>query len=132
MKHTVYLPNELSARAKAAGLPLSGLLRRAVENELERRTKMASTEFQEHLLDLSDPDGREFTGRLPAAKVIADDHGATVVYLAEDGRVIVHDEQEARYTELSSEPSNELRALLPTDQYIEAMEALGIPAVVDI
>jgi post-segregation antitoxin (ccd killing protein) len=39
---TVYLPDDLGQRAKDAGLPLSRLLRAAVEKELAERDESAS------------------------------------------------------------------------------------------
>jgi hypothetical protein len=95
-------------------------------------SQLASNQFQEHHLDLVDSEGREFVGRLATAKVIAEDHETIVVYMTQDDRVIVHYEQEATLRELSNVPEKELRSILPPDVYIEAMEALGIPAVIDI
>ena len=131
MDITIYLPDELGRRAKAAELPLSRMLRDAVIEELERQDTVTRTlqDPQTFELDLEDRDGNSYRGRITGAKIAEDnDYSA---YLTTDERVIVHEEHKGRYTVLDC-PEDELANWLRGDAYIEAMNALGLTPVVDL
>ena len=85
MDITVYLPNELGERAKAAELKFSRLLREAVETELERRD--ANDGMTLHYVRQRDQDEHplrlRFTGRVVAQR---DD---MTVYLTDSGKVLL-------------------------------------------
>jgi hypothetical protein len=131
---TIYLPDELGQRAKAAGLNLSRLLRSAVTDEFERREQMAKTlsEPETYELGIEDPDGRGYIGRITGKMIAADDslNGATA-FLTEDQRVIVYHRQ--RYVELD-DPVEELRDWFEDEpaEYAAALEALGEKPVIDL
>ena len=97
MDITVYLPDEIGARAKDAGLNLSGLLREAVTGALDRRevVEAAVTDMAERRVETSEgrfgdsPVILRFTG-----KQLAGDSDVTViVWLIEDGRVLLEDRE---------------------------------------
>jgi hypothetical protein len=131
---TVYLPDELGKRAKANDLNLSRMLRDAVTNDLARRdaVKDALSSTETYELDLIDREGRGYTGRIKG-KLIAGAPGVSV-YLTDDERVIVHDEDRSEYHELEDHPAEYLRNWFPRDPgaYAEACEALGVKAVIDL
>ena len=131
MDITVYLPDEIGERAKAApGLNLSRLLRDAVTDALQRREAMAKTlsESQEHQVGVEDKDGRFFTGRITGSVIaISDD---LTVYLTDDERVLVHDSNKLRYWEVD-DAQEELRDLTG-GAYQDAMDALGLEAIIDL
>ena len=130
MNITVYLPDELGARAKAENLKLSRLLRDAVEDELRRRDAMAATleNVQTYELQLKDSrTGEAYKGRV-TGKLIDETHNARddfEVYLTADGRVLVYDANGLRYDQVE-EPETEL-AYFP-----DALIALGIEPVIDL
>lgn len=95
MNHNVYLPDPISERAKAAGLNLSGLLRTAVIDELDRQEALA--EAQDGMtLQTVDIEGEvgdaprrlRFTG-----KHISSGDGLGV-YLTNEGKVILADDED--------------------------------------
>lgn len=132
MDITVYLPDEIGERAKAAELNLSRMLRDAVTEELERRTAVENTlsDSQTIELELEDDEGRIYTGRITGAEIARQDHGDWSVFLAQDGRVILYDGERMKYWVLD-DPAAELAHLDPA-VYAEACSALGIKAVVDL
>lgn len=93
MNHNVYLPDEISERikrAKDAGteVNLSGLLREAVTDELDRldALEQAKDGMVRQTVDVQDRDGAvrlRFTGKLIVG------YGIPFVYLTEDGKVVL-------------------------------------------
>lgn len=133
MDITVYLPDEIGQRAKAAELNLSGLLRAAVSDELERRAQVTKTltEPQTYEIYLEDRDGRGYKGRITGAMLVRTNDDIEV-YLTDDERVIVYDENKTEHWELDN-PVAELRDWLVSDaDYAEAMKALGESPVIDL
>jgi hypothetical protein len=138
MNINVYLPDDLGERAKAAELPLSQLLRQAVQEELERREAVASTltESQTYELELEGDSGG-YTGRI-TGRWIAESSSGVVVYMTDDERVIAYDAPNLRYFTLTDDPSMDLDEglrnwLAPDDAaYISACSALGIKPVLDL
>jgi hypothetical protein len=133
MNINVYLPDDLGKRAKEAGLPFSELLRGAVVAELERREAVASTleETSEHELYLENKDGVSYIGRVTGTIIGRDRYGAGFVFLTDDERVLVYDENRSSYW-ISEDPEEDLRELLDDAEYFNAMQALGIKAVIDL
>ena len=131
MDITVYLPNDIGRRAKAADLPLSRMLRDAVTEELERRDAMTKTlEAAETIeLDLVDENGNPYTGRITGTTIADDDY--VTVYVTDDERVIVYVATRQKHVVLG-DPQTELESWLRGDAYIEAMAALGLKPVVDL
>lgn len=131
MDITVYLPDEIGRRAKAAELPLSRMLRDAVIQELERQDAVTKTltDPQTFELDLEDRDGNAYTGRITGAK-IADDRDVTI-YLTDDERVIAYEADKGRY-DVVDDPESDLANWLRGDAYLEAMNALGLKPIVDL
>jgi len=130
---TVYLPDEIGARAKEADLPFSRLLRAAVEEELNRREAVVETltdSSEYEVLNLEDNEGRLYTGRL-VGTMIAEGRNDVFVYLTDDERVLVHDNRHSKVHEIEDEEA-ELREWLEEEQYVEAMNALGLQPVVDL
>ncbi len=128
MDITVYLPDEIGERAKAAKLNLSAMLRAAVTAELERMDAMAQTmeSAAEITLDLEDSAGRPYKGRFVGREIAED------VYVTDDERVLFYDQREGRVHEIE-DPVEGLRDLChTTEDYAEACEALGVVPVVDI
>jgi post-segregation antitoxin (ccd killing protein) len=138
MNHNLYLPDDLGARAKAAELNLSRLLRDAVTDELERRAAVNETlaKTKEHLLNLTDDEERPYQGRLTGTEIAYDERNDIAVYLTDDERVIVHDGQKEKLHDLSVDPyqvvEETLRNWLDDDAYIAAMHALGMAPVIDV
>lgn len=134
MDFTVYLPDELGARAKELerGV-LSRLLRDAVTDELNRRIAMSTTlsDSSEHLIDVTDQEDRPFTARITGSRIAEEE--PKQVFLTKDERVILYDADYdgGRYWELD-DPESELREQLSPGPYSEAMHALGIKPVLDI
>ncbi len=145
---TVYLPDELGAKAKAAELPLSRLLRAAVEDELERRDTVEKTlsETQTYELEVLDEEDRPYTGRLKGKIIASDDTRTPVacedpgfmarerrstVYMTDDERVIVYDEDDGKIWP-QEDPEEDLRSWLGPGAYAEAMHALGLKPVIDL
>ncbi len=136
MDITCYLPDEVGQRAKAAELPFSQLLRAAVTEELYRRNAVAQTieEAEVHQLDLQDNDGRPYIGRLTGTRIgdAGGYNGNITVFLADDERVIVYDDERLELHELT-DPESELRAWLPDfGNYLDAMHDLGLTPEIDI
>ena len=123
----VYLPDAIGARAKAAELPLSRMLRDAVTSELERLDTMTKTlsDLKTFTLALENENGRAYTGRFQGAPI------ADNVYLLTDGRVLAYNENDASYAVLD-DPESEVEHWVSGDALIDAMDALGLRAVVDL
>ena len=131
MNVNVYLPDALGEQAKASDLPLSRMLRDAVETELQRRSAVETTlagKQDTYEVDLETKDGVAFRGRITGTVL---DPGSGTVFLTSDERVIVYDEKRCAIHELQ-DPEEDLRDWLSGDEYIAALAALGITAVVDV
>ncbi len=136
MNFTVYLPDGIGREVRKAknggfALPLSRLLQRAVVEELERRraVEQTLTALQTYELDLEDNEGRAYVGRI-TGRMIAETQDAQV-FLTEDERVFVYDESGPRYWQ-SEDPEGDLRGVLDTDGYMEALNALGLRPTIDL
>lgn len=133
MDVTAYLPNELHARAKEAGLSWSALLQAAVHKELDRQEAMRGTLAKEgprtFELYIEDRDGRGYTGRVTGAMIVVCDD--LTVYLTDDERVLLYDERKYEYWEIEN-AEEELRDNLDNAAYSDAMNALGIKPVIDL
>jgi hypothetical protein len=135
MKHNVYLPDDVSEPAKAAKLNLSGLLRDAVIDELERRAGMAETleEVEEYEVSIYDQrEDRGYTGRITGKLIAMSDDENVQVFLTDDERVIVYDSRDEDYFVVEDDPSEELRKWLSDEAYADAMNALGLKAIIDL
>jgi len=131
MDITIYLPDELGLWAKSAGLPLSAMLRAAVQEERQYREAIekASDAAKPIKLQLEDDEGRTYTGRFTGVELVEN------LYLKEDGTVLFYDED--RQTTYSPEPTQDLEEFLAGclrdhEDYIEACHALGITPEVEI
>ena len=134
MKHTIYLPDEISEAAKTSSLNLSGLLRGAVSEELERQKahQMLSDELQEIEIDLLDKEERPYKGRF-MGKQIAEGRDCTVYFSEHDeigSRILAHDMGKGEIAYI--EDVSELENWLEQGEYAEAMYALGETPVIDI
>jgi post-segregation antitoxin (ccd killing protein) len=131
MDITVYLPDELGRRAKDASLPLSRMLRRAVEDELRERDAMSEllTEPRTYVVDLIDEKGSGYTGRITGRLIAL---WQTIhVYVTEDGRVLGYDEEARRHWTIN-DPETDLRDRVPAEVYVQAMKSLCIAPIVDL
>ena len=142
MDITVYLPDELGARAKEAEINMSRTLRDAVTDKLGRIEAVA--ELMEgatkHELSLEDDDGRAYTGRIVGTSIVYNERNDVEVFVTEDGRLIIYDgEGQAYYDhgQVAEADRGEVGEVLrnrlqDNDQYLEAMGELGWEAVVDL
>jgi hypothetical protein len=94
MNHNVYLPDDISERAKAAGLNLSGLLRAAVVDELDRQAVLAAASdgMAPLEVDIQDADGRQLRLRFTGKHIAG--HVDLWIYLTEDGKVLLVGEED--------------------------------------
>jgi len=133
---TCYLPDEIGARARAADLPFSRLLRDAVINELERREAMTETlkDMRTYEIDLVDQEDREYTGRVTGSLIAYDSNLQIQVFLTDDERVIAYNEDKREHYQMGEIDIVEgLRNLLDDDEaYADALHALGEKPVRDI
>lgn len=125
---TVYLPDDIGAKAKRAELNLSRMLRDAVTDELERMEAMAATlqETEVYEIDLDDGTIGRITGKLLAA----DDQSGDEVYLTDDERVLFYDASREQVDELD-DPAEQLNGL-PPEMYSAVAEALGFKPIIDL
>ena len=133
---TVYLPDDIGAQAKEAGMNLSRTLRDAVESELERARAMKefAKDAQEWLLHL-ERDGWGFEGRI-VGTLLCENRSGHQVFVTEDGRLILYYPDEAKYYVMDDD-ADALREALKNvcddmDEYISAMAQLGYTATVDL
>src|SRR5205809_5294372 len=121
MDITIYLPDELGKWAKESDLPLSRMLRDAVEAERDRRKAVDSTlaEAATFDLDVEDRDGNSYTARIHGALIAGPEYSPIEVYLGKDEKVYVYD-QSKLYEDVSRE---DLRDWIGSDRaaYSEAM-----------
>jgi hypothetical protein len=131
MNVTVYLPDELAKRAKdSPDVNVSRLLRDALEQHFQEVDAMTASLAEAKLvrLSLEDNDGRSYVGRFTGTMIADDDD--VEVYLVEDGTVIAYESERLRYSVVEN-PSEDLQGL-GTDAYLDAMNALGLEAEVDL
>lgn len=136
---TVYLPDEIGARAKKEELKLSRMLRDAVTAELERRDAMAEaladTETYEFTLRAKDPFDVEYTGRI-TGKLIAGDADTIGIYLTGDRRVLAVYPDQGLYHRIDEPGKDVVEMLLQSgvnqDEFAEACRALGLKPVIDL
>lgn len=124
MNVNTYVPDALGARAKAAALPLSRLLRREIERELADRDAAAAVGLTAYTLDLGDR-LLSFIGE----RVARDERRAVSAYRNSDGRLVIYDSAARRAQVLDGGQDREgaLRdALGETDEFVRACGALGI------
>jgi hypothetical protein len=134
MDITVYLPDEIGKRAKEAELPLSRLLRRAVEDELERKDDMKATLSEPKVYEV-EMNGGGYTGRITGALIAAaDNHSGDELYLTDDERLLYYDGNRGRVAEVDDdEVAETLREMLRDDEeYAAALAKLGLRPVVDL
>lgn len=91
MNHNVYLPDEISERAKAASLNLSGLLRTAVTDELERLDELAAARdgMTEQNVDVDPDEGALLRLRFTGKCIGSAGYRLSEIYLTDEGKVIV-------------------------------------------
>jgi hypothetical protein len=140
MDITIYLPDELGKWAKENDLPLSRMLRDAVESEKRRRAAVEKTlgEATTHELAVEEPDGyggsESCTVRLHGALIAETDYsayGSVRVYLGQDDKIYVHDETDGQLRR-DVEPGDLAGLGLSTAAYLGAMRALGEEVVIDV
>ena len=138
MDITVYLPDDIGAQAKEAGMNLSRMLRDAVEAEFAhtRAMKELAEGAAEHLLDLETPDGEPDQGRLVGA-LLCENQKSEPIFGTEDKRPIYYAAPQARYEVLVDEDTirdciEEVLGGTLQDEYIRAMSQLGLTATVDL
>lgn len=138
MDITVYLPDEIGERAKAATLPFSRLLRDAVEAELERADALAQavegmTPQREETTDRDRTVILRFTGR-----ALAGDN-ETTIYQTDSGSIVMVDpegyttwDSAEEYGEWLSNPMRNNLGGATEHVATEAAEELDIPVVIDL
>lgn len=131
MNITVYLPDEIGAWAKARDLPLSRMLREAVEAERKQRDAASAVLGGSgvHELPITDDDGRQFTIRLHGAVIAGG--GELRAFLGRDEQIFVYDSRGGGTLHYLDSPA-ELGDVLDIDGYIDAMHALGHRPVIDV
>jgi post-segregation antitoxin (ccd killing protein) len=136
MDITVYLPDDLGKWAKDHDLPLSRMLREAVDNERRRRQAVAKTLGRAEATDLTvqDDEGNAYTARLHGTLIAeVEEGGGTLVevYLGEDGAIYVYFDPDSKLHQ--GVTVDELRNWLPDPAaYAKAMRALGEEVVIDL
>jgi len=130
---TVYLPDEVAQRAKAQNVNLSRVLRDALTVQFAEEDAVSATLEQARTvtLELRTDEGRAYRGRMEATLIGEDATTGSAVYLRRNGEVIAYREEDHRFRTVA-DPASELVAVLPTNAYIAAMDALGIVPEVDL
>jgi hypothetical protein len=130
---TVYLPDEVAQRAKAQNVNLSRVLRDALTAQFAEEDAVSATleKAKTVTLELKTEEGRAYRGRMEATLIGKDARRGTDVYLRQSGEVITYRSEDRRFWTVA-DPANELLAVLPTGEYIAAMDALGIMPEVDL
>lgn len=130
MNVTVYLPSELGEWAKQTELPLSRMLREAVEVERKRHEALAATLGNADIFEADVAnDGPGFTVRIHGALIASS--GTVRAFVGHDQHVFAHDSADGGTMHYLDDPS-ELADLLDFDAYVAAMYALGLRPVVDV
>ena len=133
MDITVYLPDEVAQRAKAQNVNLSRVLRDTLTAQFAEEDAVSATLVKATTvtLELKTEEGRDYRGRMEATLIGKDVVRGTDVYLRQSGEVITYRSEDRRFLTVA-DPANELLAVLPTGDYIAAMDALGILPEVDL
>jgi hypothetical protein len=138
MDITVYLPDETGKWAKEHDLPLSRMLRDAVDAERKRREALAGTRGEATTYELAalEPDGNggfdKFTARVHGTLIGRQSRGirgSVDVYQGEDGKLYVHDHDGQLYRDVDP---HHLSDHLDKSAYVQAMRALCEEPVIDI
>lgn len=127
----MYLPDELGTWARNAGLPLSRMLRDAVETERRRREAVAATlgKAGVYEADVAGEEGQGFTIRVHGSLIAS--RGTVRAFIGHDGQLFAHDSADGGTMRYLDDPA-ELDQLLELDAYIAAMHALGMRPVIDV
>jgi hypothetical protein len=130
---TVYLPDEVAQRAKAQNVNLSRVLRDALTAQFAEEDAVSTTleDARTVTLELRTEEGRVYRGRMEATLIGKGVRSGAEVYLRQSGEVITYRSEDRRFRTVD-DPASELLAVLPTDEYIAAMDALGIVPEVDL
>ena len=136
MDITVYLPDDIGAQAKEAGMPFSQMLRKAVVSELDRTEalKGSAKGAEEWLLDLEDEDGEPYQGRIVGI-LLCESRNGEQIFVTDDERVIHYDPDQLEHSVLEDE--DEIRETVEEvsanrAEYIAVMAQLGLVATVDL
>jgi hypothetical protein len=138
MDINVYLPDELGAQAKEAGVKFSALLRDAVTLELRQRNAVESALVDSgvHTVHVEDDNGRCYDARIHGVGLARNARTDDAVFLTDSRQVIVYEGRAMRLHYVQSDPdvplAEALRAWLDEDAYIDTMNALGLEPVIDI
>jgi post-segregation antitoxin (ccd killing protein) len=133
---TVTLSDDMRQRAKKEKLNLSQMLREAVAAEFEKRDAMTrlTSEPQTYEVALQDHNGREYTGRIQGKLI--HDAGGQALYATAKGRFIFVD---GRSYEDHGSDVGEVAEFLTDwlegqddDEILDAFEALGVKAVIEL
>jgi hypothetical protein len=104
-----------------------------LRDEIERRELIAEMlEANKPIrLDLEDSEGRAYVGKFDG--VLLGEARGVWVYLTDDERVIVYEEDKGKYSEMD-DPEEDLADWFPHDQdvYLEVMHALGQTPEIDL
>lgn len=134
---TVTLPDDMRQRAKQEKLNLSQLLRDALAAEFEKKDAMTrlAAEPQTYEVSLRDHKGRNYKGKIVGKLIV--DRGSQAMYATADGRFLFVDSG-GSYDEVGPEVENVAVFLTewlkgePDDEIIDAFEALGVEAVIEL
>lgn len=131
MNLSVYLPDELGNWARGADLPLSRMLRQAVEAERRRRETLTGTMGKAGIYeaDVAGEDGKGFTVRVHGSLIAFS--GTIRAFIGHDERLFAYDSADGGTMHYLDSPA-ELEQLLELDAYIAAMHALGLRPVIDV
>lgn len=130
------MPDDLRGRAKDAGLNLSKMLRDAVVLELNHRRALdeAAGDAKELLLDLADPAGNAYRGRL-IGKVLFENAKGHQILVTHDRRIVYYNPQLLVHELPEHEEAIQERVAEvcdSSDERIEMMAKLGLKAIIDL
>jgi hypothetical protein len=128
---TVYLPDEITLRARRDKVNLSGTLRGALSRLFAETDAAEALKGEARLfeLNLEDANWHQYTGRIRGVRIA--ESGDQHVYLTQKGNVLVHDWFRAKKV-LVADAEAELRDLIEPGAYVDAMRALGKDVVLDL
>lgn len=139
VKMTIYLPDDLYARVKAADLNASAVCQRALTDELERRERLAELDagMERHEVYTREGFVVAFTGRL---LVVADNirgvRDGTAAYLTRKHRIAVYDENDEaldQYNSLEEMTGSALTGSAPAPELVSAIaDALSEKYVIEL
>ena len=138
---TVSLPDDMRQRAKQEGLNLSRTLRDGLDAEFRRIDAMneALSSPQSYEVEMETEYGFAYTGRITGVRIADIGHPKNSgIYLTTDKRVVVYWCDDKLFERLDDpEDPNALPTALRNwledpEEYVQACQGLGIPAVVDL